>query len=207
MRNLEFYLNHSGCHGGVLRNHRIKRSSRRLSNKKFHHIVFKLNRNVHSASLRTPKTFSISIHVIKSYAKRFQIKIASHSIQKDHIHLLVRTNRKSNYQNFFRVVAGQIAQRVTDTYHVAKFNQSFWKYRPFSRIVRKRKSYFLTKAYIRLNELEARRIIPYQKNRLKHLNLRMWSLLKVDPQTAGWKFYPQIIDEKFLKKRRDRYLN
>lgn len=195
MKNLDFYLNNTSCHGGILRNHRKKRKSRHLSNKKFHHLVFKLNRDLHPASLRIPKTFAICMHVIKSYAKRFNIKIASHSIQNDHVHLMVRTNRKSNYQSFFRVAAGQIAQRVTDTFHCMKFKQNFWKYRPFTRIVRNRKSYYKTKAYIRLNELEVRKIIPYQKNRLKHTTAKIWQLLKVSPQSAGWTFYSDVIEQ------------
>ncbi|MBC7371198.1 MAG: hypothetical protein H7326_06520, partial [Bdellovibrionaceae bacterium] len=39
------------------------------------------------------------------------MKVEQLSIQHDHIHLLVRTGRRSQYQHFFRVVAGQIAQR------------------------------------------------------------------------------------------------
>lgn len=193
MKHETFYIMNSSCWGGSLRNYRKKRTARRLSNKKFHHLIFKVNRDVNPTSLRTSKTFSICLHVIKSYAKRFNIRIASHSIQADHIHLLVRTNRKSNYQAFFRVVAGQIAQRVTDTFHFAKFKQSFWKYRPFTRIVRNRKAYYRTKAYIRMNELEGRRIIPYQKNRLKHSTIGLWKMLKIDPKKAGWSFYDDLI--------------
>ena len=206
MRSQEFYIKSNSCFGGSLRNHRHKRFSRRLSNRKFHHLIFKLNKEVHSASLRTPKKFSISSHVIKSYAKRFRIKIASHSIQNDHIHLLVRTNRKSNYQSFFRVVAGQIAQRVTDTYHFVKFKQNFWKYRPFTRIVRNRKAYYITKAYIRLNELEGRKKIPYQRLRLKKSTRKIWSLLDIDPRRAGWRFYSDYIDDSLIRAESgDRY--
>ncbi len=205
MKNLGFYLRNKSCYGGVLRNHRSKRQSRRLSNKRFHHLTFKLNRNVHAASLRTPKTYLICQHVIRAYAKRFRVKIASHSIQHDHIHLLVRSDRKSNYQSFFRVVAGQIAQRVTDTFHCVKFKQNFWKYRPFTRIVRSRKSYLITKAYIRMNELEGRGIIPYQKKRLKCSTPQLWSLLKINPHQAGWRFYAEVLDDFIIQKTRDRY--
>ena len=202
MKNENFYLMNSGCWGGSLRNFRKKRTARHLSNRKFHHLVFKVNRDVNPTSLRTPRTFSICRHVIKSYAKRFKIRISSHSIQADHIHLLVRTNRKSNYQAFFRVVAGQISQRVTDTFHFKKFKQSFWRFRPFTRIVRNRKAYYRTKAYIRMNELEGQKIIPYQKSRLKHSTLGLWKLLKVDPKKAGWSFYDDLI---YQVTNRDRY--
>lgn len=192
MKNLNFYLKNKNCHGGALRNHRIKRIARRLSNKKFHHLTFKVNLKVHKSSLRNPKTYSICHHVIKSYAKRFNVKIASHSIQHDHIHLLVRSDRKSNYQSFFRVVAGQIAQRVTGTFSCMKFSQNFWKYRPFTRIVKSRKSFYIAKAYIRLNELEGRELIPYQRTRLKKITRSIWKMLRINPELAGWNFYDDI---------------
>jgi REP element-mobilizing transposase RayT len=49
--------------------------------------------------------------LIRKYAFKFYIKIHHLSIQGDHIHLHIRTTRRSNYQSFFRVVAGQIAQQ------------------------------------------------------------------------------------------------
>ena len=205
MKNLEFYLKNKNCYGGILRNYRAKRDARRLSNRRFHHLTFKLNREVHPTSLRTPKTYSICKHVIRKYAKRFKIRIASHSIQNDHIHLLVRSDKKSNYQSFFRVVAGQIAQRVTDTFHCVKFKQNFWRYRPFTRIVRNSRAYYTTKAYIRMNELEGRGVIPYQKSRLRYSTPKLWQLLKVDPHAAGWTFYANIMDQLVIHKKRDRY--
>ena len=184
----KFYLNNMSCWGGDLRNHRLKRTSRWLSSRKYHHIVFKVNKRVHPTSLRTKKTRSICQHVIKSYAKRFNVRVTSVSIQFDHIHLLIKSNRKINYQSFFRVVAGQIAQRVTDTFHCVKHKESFWSHRPFSRILCTRKSYIIAKAYIHLNELEARKIIPYQIYRLKRATPKLWRILNVDPEIIQWRF-------------------
>jgi REP element-mobilizing transposase RayT len=158
--------------------------------------------------LRTLKTFRICNHVIKTYAKKFKVAIASYSIQHDHIHLLIRTNRKSQYQSFFRVVSGQIAQRVTDTFHCEKFKENFWMYRPFSRIVRDRKSYLITKAYIKLNELEVLGVIPYQKSRLKYTTPETWKLLGINPKLIKWNFdYSKQIGNICSTKKRDRYRN
>lgn len=112
-------------HGGALRNLRAGRGVRPLSVKEPLHLVFKINKNVlKTKSLRTPFVFKLCSLVIEKYAKHFFIKIEQVSINNDHIHLLIRTHRRSSFLNFFRVVPGQIAQklekegllrRVTDT--------------------------------------------------------------------------------------------
>ncbi|MGZ5279821.1 MAG: hypothetical protein ACXWC9_07765, partial [Pseudobdellovibrionaceae bacterium] len=60
---------------------------------------------------RLHRRFALIHHLLQRYQLKFFIKIEQVSIQSDHIHLLIRTTRRSLYQNFFRVVAGQIAQR------------------------------------------------------------------------------------------------
>jgi putative transposase len=108
--------------------------------------------------------------LISVYAKRFFIKVEQASIQNDHIHLLLRAGRRSRFQAFFRVLSGQIAQRlgwmVTDTQGKT---EKVWKYRPFSRVVRGWRAYKIVRNYIQLNELEVKGMIPYQKRRLKGL--------------------------------------
>ena len=46
----------------------------------------------------------------------------------------------------------------------------FFDQRPFTRIVRGFKAYKIVWNYIRLNQLEAAGVIPYQKARLKNLS-------------------------------------
>jgi hypothetical protein len=72
-----------------------------------------------------------------------------------------------------RVEAGQIAQglgrRVTDTTKPPQDRVKFWKYRPFSRVVKSWTAEKIVRNYIQLNEKEARGEIPYSKERLKGL--------------------------------------
>ena len=112
-------------------------------------------------------------------------------MQNDHIHLLIRTSRRKHFHHFFRVVAGQIAQRFENAglLACAKFtakvnqnqkvtdNQNLWKYRPFSRVVRGWKSYKIIRNYIQLNEKEVKGAIKYQKKRLKGLSTSDWQIL------------------------------
>jgi REP element-mobilizing transposase RayT len=190
-----FKLNLS--HGGVLRNRRKGRDARPLSTKESLHLVFKLNpHRLRHRTLRSAKGFRLASRIIKKYAAHFYVKIEQISIQNDHIHALVRTSKRSLYQHFFRVVAGQIAQQferegmltiqlVTDTQtrtpadrvKTEKKAISLWKYRPFTRVVRGWKAYKVVRNYIQLNEKEVTGKIPYRNERLRGLSSTEWELL------------------------------
>jgi REP element-mobilizing transposase RayT len=123
------------------------------------------------------------------------VKVEQVSIQHDHIHILIRTSRRSLYHHFFRVVAGQIAQRfknegllsmdVTDTpkmgiqRRVRELKQriKLWKYRPFSHVVRGYRAYKIVRNYIQLNEKEVLGKIKYQSRRLRGLSMSDWTIL------------------------------
>jgi len=99
----------------------------------------------------------------------------------------VRLSKRSLGQYFFRVVAGQIAQefqknglmKVTDTPGQSRNvgRRSIWRYRPFTRVIKGYRAYKTARSYIQLNEREARREIPYRKNRLRGLSSVEWELL------------------------------
>jgi putative transposase len=158
--------------GGVLRNKRAGRGRRPLSTRRPLHVVFKLNRQAHQRGLRHPATYTLVRSAIQQYARRFFVKIEHVSIQGDHIHLLIRTSKRSLFHYFFRVLAGQIAQRVTGTSSTPRKGPKFWKYRPFSRVIEGWKAFLRARDYIQLNEKEARGEIPYRKERLKGLSER-----------------------------------
>lgn len=118
-------LNYS--HGGELRKKRSGRGSRPLSTKDSHHLVFKVDKEkLRNRSFRHPKSFKYVQFLIEKYSRKFYVKIEQISYQHDHIHILARSSRRSNFHNFFRVFAGQIAQnlKVTDTPKVPLENSS-----------------------------------------------------------------------------------
>ncbi|OFZ31335.1 MAG: hypothetical protein A2622_01730 [Bdellovibrionales bacterium RIFCSPHIGHO2_01_FULL_40_29] len=167
-------------YGGELRKKRSGRGARPLSSKCSHHIVFKINRNVLSnKSFRHPRNFQVIQKLTTRYSKKFFVKIEQVSYQHDHIHFIARSSRRSFMHSFFRVFAGQVAQllKVTDTKTDITNKVAFWKYRPFSRIIKGWKNFKMTQAYVQLNELEILGKIPYRKERLKGLFLNEWSLL------------------------------
>jgi putative transposase len=115
---------HRYSHGGTLRKQRAGRGARPLSTRDPLHLVFKANKATIKGGFRSSQRFALVHHLVQKYKFKFYVKVEQISIQNDHLHLLIRTSRRSNFQSFFRVVAGQIAQRfekegllnvVTDT--------------------------------------------------------------------------------------------
>lgn len=102
---------HHFSYGGTLRQCRAGRGARPLSCREPLHLVLKARKEKIRPGFRTYKRFALIHFILRKYAAHFFVKIEQVSIQGDHIHLLIRTTRRSNFQNFFRVFAGQIAQR------------------------------------------------------------------------------------------------
>lgn len=183
---------HQFCHGGALRKRSSGRISRPLSTRDPLHCVFKINSHQFKLrGLRHSQSFQLIHQIVAQYAKRFHVRVEQISIQKDHLHLLIRTQRRSQFHYFFRVVAGQIAQRfeqkswiVTDTPKRSirgacqvTHGTGLWRYRPYSRVVRGYKAYLIVRDYIQLNEQEALANIPYRKQRLRGMSMRDWEIL------------------------------
>ena len=176
---------HRYSHGGSLRNQRAGRGLRPLSCREPLHVVFKVNKIIlKHKTLRSKHGFPLVQRIIKRYAKRFFVKIEQLSVQNDHLHLLIRTSRRSLFHHFFRVVAGQIAQQfanqglcVTDTPKSGMQSRRLWRHRPFSRVVRGYRAYRIVRDYIQLNQKEVLGVIRYSKLRLGGLSMGDWKLL------------------------------
>ena len=174
---------HRFCHGGTLRQLRAGRGMRPLSSKEPIHVVFKVNRLRLRFGLRSSQSQKLVFQIVRQYSKKFFVRIDQISLQRDHCHLLVRATRRTHFHHFFRVTAGQIAQRfekegllrVTGTPKTKpKKGTGLWKHRPFSRVVRGWRACKIVRDYIRLNELEAQGKVPYRKARLKGLSSSEW---------------------------------
>ncbi len=75
-------------------------------------MVLKVNRDrLRHRTLRSRQGFALLQQIVKKYSRHFGVKVEQLSIQGDHCHLLIRAPRRARYQHFFRVVAGQVAQR------------------------------------------------------------------------------------------------
>jgi len=158
---------HKLSYGGELRKSHHGRGARPLSSKRSLHLVFKINKTALRRGLRHPESYKVVNEVIAKYRRKFFVKIESLSVQGDHIHLMVRCSKRSLFQAFFKVVSGQIAQRLTGTFRESYEGPRVWKYRPFSRVVEGFRAAIVLRNYIQLNECEARGERSYRKQRLK----------------------------------------
>ncbi len=167
---------HRHCSGGLLRQTRIGRRRRPIATRTPIHLVFKSNKARIGGGFRTLRRFSLANQILNRYASRFYIQIHCVSFQFDHIHLVVRTTRRSNLQSFLRVFAGQVAQQFAQHFPPIDSSQledrptpRLWLSRPFTRIVRGRRAFKVVMNYVALNELEGSGQVPYRSGRFKAL--------------------------------------
>lgn len=180
MRRQQFHFKYGRLsHGGILRKSRHGRGRRPLSSRDSIHIVFKVNVRALPRGLRHPATFATLHRVNLRYAKRFKISVEQIAVERDHVHILAHAGSRAQFQAYFRVVSGQFAQIVTDTFKRRQCGVRVWKYRPYTRVVRGDRDQRTVRNYIRLNELEASGKIAYRKERLRGISesdlLRLWN--------------------------------
>lgn len=102
-------------HGGKLLLGR-RRKRRPLSVKNPIHLVLKSDFATGSRNLLRHRPLIERI-ILKS-AKRFRISVYEKAVVSNHIHLLVRGKKRDELQNFFRVVAGHIAQEILESFPI-----------------------------------------------------------------------------------------
>lgn len=166
MRQLNFFkTNQLKEHGGSLS--LGKRKSRRpLTIKTPIHLVLKSDFALGARSLLRHRPLIEKI--IKNAKNRFNVKVYEFAIVSNHIHLLIKGQTRLELQNFFRVVAGHIAQEVLRRHPIEeneKKGNKFWNSRVYSRIVSWGREYLSVRKYVIQNTLEALRIISYNERK------------------------------------------
>ncbi len=102
-------------HGGALSVNK-RRSKRALSIKDPIHLTLRSEFAYGSRSLM--KHQNLINHVIRKFSRRFKVKVYRHAICGNHIHLLLKGDNRVGLQNFFRVLAGHIAQNILKQFPV-----------------------------------------------------------------------------------------
>jgi REP element-mobilizing transposase RayT len=165
------------AHGGSLATSR-RRTRRPLLNRKPVHLVLRTDFATGSRSLT--KNRPLVVTILRKYARRFKVRIYNFAICSNHIHCLIKGKSRRLLQNFFRVVAGQIAQKLLHLHPFTRMEdarlerqraqkpahpknlRTFWSYLAFTRIVGWGKDYRNVTAYITQNTKEANGA-PYKK--------------------------------------------
>lgn len=137
-----------------------------------------MNRSVHvvmrSAKAKGYRTLNNNRSTVESViwnsAKLFNVRVYSFALNHNHIHLSVRAFHRSDIQNFFRVLAGHIAQRILLKFPLPKvlataslgssrgprkYRRKFWDDLVFTRIVCWGRGFEIVLNYIELNRKEA----------------------------------------------------
>ena len=133
-------------HGGELTKGKRK-TERALKMNKPIHVVLRAKRS----GLKTKERKILK--TIKFYENRFAQRVYRVSINSNHIHLLLVTRRRKDFQNFLRSITGLIARIMG--------SGKLWELLAFSRVANWGKEYQVLVGYIIKNQLEALGMISY----------------------------------------------
>jgi REP element-mobilizing transposase RayT len=182
--------------GGALLTSNPK-TKRPLDSKLPTHLVLRARESL----LRTPKNFGRVNALVHQIARKYGIRIYEYANVGNHIHLIVRTGRRTSWAGFIRELTGRIALllrkrigtgrgRQTEASRVSRTaipkpgsapsEQSFWQYRPFTRIVRSWRQAFREACdYVELNRLEA-------EGHIRRAEIRSLAQLRRLFESHGW---------------------
>lgn len=168
-------------HGGDL-SVRRRKSKRILSVRNPFHVTLRSDFAKGKRSLLKHK--NLISKVLHKSSKRFGVNIYQRAICGNHIHLLVQGTNRISLQNFFRVVAGHIAQKILERHPILeserlktsdagnapllKYQRKFWNALLYSRLVAWGRDFTNVVNYIERNVLEALGMIPYVRRKWRY---------------------------------------
>jgi REP element-mobilizing transposase RayT len=117
MKQLSFFKSSRKEHGGILSLGK-RRRARPLSTRCPLHVTLRSDFAHGPRSLR--KNQVLVRAVTRKAATLFRIRVYEMAICGNHLHLLVRGKRRVDLQNFFRVLAGHIAQEIVRLYPISE---------------------------------------------------------------------------------------
>lgn len=139
-------------HGGIV-NLGKRKTRRPLATRKALHLVLKSSQTVCLFS-----ELSEVKYYINRYSFQFHIRIYHLSVQKDHIHILMKIVNRDSYKKFTRALTGILAR---------KYGKGLWKLSPFTRVLDWGQDFERTKNYISQNEAEVWGVRPYKPRKNK----------------------------------------
>lgn len=167
-------------HGGSTKTGR-RRLRRPLSPKKSHHLVLR------SDFARGPRdllrNYKLVQGMLRKSSRRFRIHIYEQAVVGNHIHLLVKGQNREDLQNFFRVFAGHLAQKILEKHPIrpnempmlppknrpplrsVRRENKFWETRIYTRVVAWGRDFEAVGAYLIMNTKEALGLVPYRTRR------------------------------------------
>ncbi len=134
--------------------------------KKALHVVLKSSHALNSKSFKHKNNEQKVFDIINKIAKDYGIKIYDYANGGNHLHLLLKVNRREDYVKFIKAITGLIARFVNKAERGNSSKGRFWDSRPFSRIVNFGRDFKNVKFYFLRNILEALGWVKYQKRKM-----------------------------------------
>src|SRR3989338_635348 len=131
----------------------VRKEARPVSVKEALHVVLRAEQARGKYSLLIPAHARMLYRLMVFYGKKFEVKIYNFAIVGNHAHFILKAKTKRGFQNFLRVFAGQVAQRVTKAKPGHPLAKRFWDYLAFSRIIPWGKAFENAKKYVFKNIL------------------------------------------------------
>lgn len=163
MRQLNLFqeLPRKAAFGGSLLKGKRK-AARPFSRKKAMHVTFRRSDSYGELSLLGKQR---RIHtLITELAMKHRIRAYDFCVNSNHIHLLLRSPLRVDFQNFLRECSIKIVWLMTKTKKGRRLLTPFWEARPWSRIVDWGRAFVAAKAYVFRNRLEASGVIAYDRS-------------------------------------------
>lgn len=144
-------------HGGGLRNGKRK-TIRPLDTKRPIHLVMKSERANGKCSLLHPTNKKNVDMLLQKFSHKFNVRILRAANVGNHLHLVVKTKTRANFQNFLRTITGRIAIAITGAQKGIK-QAKFWSELAFTKVITWGKELNNVMNYLNFNLAEATGLI------------------------------------------------
>ena len=188
----KWWVEEQNVYGGDLN---YRKTSRPFDSKKLIHVVFKANLGKAIYFTRSQKSI---LELIMSSLYRYNLKLKSFSIQRDHIHLLCYSNSQvspmkaqEEFKNFLRFFSSEMGRKykaIFKRFGISE-SKSLWVKRPFTRLVSwGKKSFLKVIEYIEKNTQEALGLVEYTpRDHALNKFLKKWTTQKQPVEDSSLK--------------------
>ncbi len=163
-------------HGGTQSVGRRK-EFRPLDKKRWLHLILKSDKARGRYSMLSPANRVFIAGLIATKARKFGMHIESQANVGNHLHLKLKFETKTGFQNFLRSVTSQIARFVTKARKGHPFGR-FWNALAYTRVITSRKEELRLRGYIKANQIESRSSKAQREKYLSQFNAWVESLTR-----------------------------
>lgn len=153
--------------GELLKTRKSRSAGRPLDTRNTIHLVLRSTKAKGEWSFKRPKNDSKIRDIVKRFSQKFGVKTLSVANVGNHLHLQIKLGNRFTYAPFIRSLTASIAMAVTGASRWKPFElrlskknpnekvkDSFWDYRPFSRVIQSLRGFLNLRDYMRINQME-----------------------------------------------------